>query len=122
MFKSVKLLLVGAIWAPRNRTVPFPLDVMGQSANQRFHFYHRVLKQTPCSALYSGRIPLRWLWRAFVPTGPVVMGIDEIIERRCGKKSAAKGIHREPTPSSSAPLVKASGLRWASLMLLLPNN
>jgi DDE superfamily endonuclease len=57
---------------------------------------------------------------ACVPTGPVVIGIDETIERRRGEKIAAKGISRAPVRSSHAHVVKASGLRWVSLMLLAP--
>src|SRR3712207_2470969 len=55
---------------------------------------------------------------AFAPTGPVVLGIDDTIERRRGKRIAAKGIYRDPVRSSDAHFVKASGLRWLSLMLL----
>jgi len=33
---------------------------------------------------------------------------------------AAKGIYRDPVRSSDSHLVKASGLRWLSLMLLVP--
>jgi len=36
------------------------------------------------------------------------------------KRIAAKGIYRDPVRSSDSHLVKASGLRWLSLMLLVP--
>ena len=48
------------------------------------------------------------------------MGIDDTIERRRGKRIAAKGIYRDPVRSSHGHFVKASGLRWLSLMLLAP--
>jgi hypothetical protein len=54
----------------------------------------------------------------FLPEGPVVMGIDETIERRRGEQIAAKGIYRDPVRSSHTHFVKASRLRWVSLMLL----
>jgi len=57
---------------------------------------------------------------AFAPKGPVVLGIDDTIERRCGKRIAAKGIYRDPVRSSRGHFVKASRLRWLSLMLLAP--
>jgi hypothetical protein len=38
-----------------------------------------------------------------------VVGIDERIERRRGAKIAAKGISRDPVPSSKEFFVKASG-------------
>jgi hypothetical protein len=58
--------------------------------------------------------------KAFVPQGPLVIGIDETLERRQGEKIRAKGIYRDATRSSKSHFVKASGLRWISLMLLAP--
>jgi hypothetical protein len=61
------------------------------------------------------------LLRAFVSVGaPVVVGIDETIERRRGAKIAAKGIYRDPVRTSKEHFVKTSGLRWISLQLLAP--
>jgi hypothetical protein len=61
------------------------------------------------------------LLRAFVPDDqPVIVGIDETIERRRGKKIAAKGIYRDPVRSSKEHFVKTSGLRWVSIHLLAP--
>jgi DDE superfamily endonuclease len=57
---------------------------------------------------------------AFVPTGPVVVGIDDTIERRWGAKIKARGIYRDPVRSSHGHFVKASGLRWLCVMLLAP--
>jgi len=57
---------------------------------------------------------------AFVPRGPVLLGIDDTIERRRGKRIKAKGIYRDPVRASKSFFVKTSGLRWLSLMLLTP--
>jgi hypothetical protein len=48
------------------------------------------------------------------------MGLDDTIERRRGAKIKAQGIYRDPVRSSYSHFVKASGLRWLSLMLLTP--
>ena len=50
----------------------------------------------------------------------MVPGLDDTIERRRGKRIAAKGIYRDPVRSSHGHFVKASGLRWLSLMLPVP--
>ena len=50
--------------------------------------------------------------------GPLVFGIDETLERRRGVKIKARGIYRDAVRSSRHQLVKASGLRWISLMWL----
>nr|MDQ2898099.1 transposase [Actinomycetota bacterium] len=57
---------------------------------------------------------------AFVPDGPLVVGVDETLERRTGAKIAAKGVYRDAVRSSHSHFVKATGLRWVSLMLLAP--
>jgi hypothetical protein len=52
--------------------------------------------------------------------GPLLFGVDETLERRRGKKKiTAKGIYRDAGRSSHSQFVKASGLRWACLMLLV---
>jgi DDE superfamily endonuclease len=120
IFAHVKLLVVGAILAPGKRTVTSVLRVMGGSPDLSFQNYHRVMHRAQWSTLHGGHIVLRLLLRAFVPTGPVVIGVDETIERRRGEKIAAKGIYRDPVRSSHTHVVKASGLRWVCLMLLAP--
>ncbi|MCA1702473.1 MAG: transposase [Actinobacteria bacterium] len=115
----VKVLLVGAILAPGPRTVAAALRVMGLSSERQFQNYHRVLNRARWSSRELGRRLLLALVRAFVPAGaPIVVGLDDTIERRRGAKIAAKGIYRDPVRSSKGHFVKASGLRWVSLHLL----
>jgi hypothetical protein len=66
------------------------------------------------------RVLLESLVAAFAVVGPVVLGLDDTIEHRRGAKIKAKGIYRDPVRSSHSHFVKASGLRWLSLMLLAP--
>ena len=116
-----KVLLVGALLAPGKRTVTAVLRVMGLSQERQFQNYHRVLNRATWSSRAVSRALLRVLLQAFVPPdAPVVLGIDEHIERRRGAKIAAKGIYRDPVRSSKAFFVKTSGLRWVCLMLLAP--
>ena len=49
---------------------------------------------------------------------PLVFGIDETLERRRGSRISAKGVFRDAVRSSESHLVRASGLRWVSLMWL----
>jgi DDE superfamily endonuclease len=69
--------------------------------------------------LAVGHVLLHLLIAAFAPTGPLLFGIDETLERRRGKRITAKGISRGPVRSSHRHVVKASGLRWVCLMLLV---
>jgi hypothetical protein len=80
-----------------------------------------VLNRATWSSLALSRILMRLLVRTFVPPdAPLVIGLDDHIERRRGKQIAAKGIYRDPVASSKSFFVKTSGLRWLSLMLLAP--
>jgi hypothetical protein len=73
--------------------------------------------------IWSGRWLSHRLFRLLVDTfvsgnQPVVIGLDDTIERRWGARIKARGIYRDPVRSSHGHFVKASGLRWLSLMLL----
>src|SRR5215210_598668 len=112
-------LLVGTILAPGPRTVAAALRVLGLQDDRPFVNYHRVLNRARWSSRALSPILLRLLVRAFVGAGaPVLVGLDDTIERRRGARIAAKGIYRDPVRSSHGHFVKASGLRWLSLMLL----
>lgn len=115
-----QILLMGAILAPGQRTVCAILRIMGLSAEKHFQNYHRVLNRAIWFSREGSRLLLSILVAAFAALGPVVMGLDDTIERRRGAKIKAKGIYRDPVRSSHSHFVKASGLRWLSLMLLAP--
>jgi hypothetical protein len=66
---------------------------MGLSNEAQFQNYHRVLNRDTWSSRSLSRLLLRLLVRTFVPAGtPVLIGLDDHIERRRGDKIAAKGI------------------------------
>jgi hypothetical protein len=119
IWSSVLVLVVGAILAPGKRTVSAVLQVMGLEQEPQFQRYHRVLNRAQWSSRLVSQHLLHLLVEAFVPQGTVVMGIDDTIERRWGKQIAARGIYRDPVRSSDSHFVKASGLRWLCLMMLV---
>ena len=120
VWEHAQVLLTGTILTPGQRTVTTVLRAMGLSQQPQFQNYHRVLNRADWSPRQGAAILLRLLLRCFVPQGPVVVGCDDTIERRRGVKITAKGIYRDPLRSSHSHFVKASGLRWLSLMLLAP--
>lgn len=67
-------------------------------------------------SLAVARVLLEMVVRIFVSQGPVVIGVDDTLERRRGEKIEAKGIHRDPVRSSHSHVVKASELRWLCAM------
>jgi hypothetical protein len=115
-----QVLLVGAILAPHKRTVTAALRAMGLSGEKGFDKYHRVLYRDQWSGLRLSRILLVLLVTTLVVVGiPVLIGVDETIERRWGPKIIERGIYRDPVRSSKSHVVKASGLRWVCLMLIV---
>src|SRR5215217_1194763 len=119
-WRHAEMLLIGAILTPGRRTVTSILRMTGLCRERRFVNYHRVLNRAVWNGRAAARVLLGLLLDAFVPKGPVILGIDDTIERRRGKRIRAKGIYRDPVRSSHGHFVKASGLRWLSLMLLVP--
>jgi DDE superfamily endonuclease len=119
VFRHAQVLLIGAILAPGARTVSSALRAMGLDQEKRFHRYHRVLSRARFSSLKASRVLLGLLLEAFVGQGPLILGIDETLERRYGKKISARGIYRDPVRSTHEQFVKSSGLRWVCVMLLV---
>jgi len=101
VWAHVQMLLIGALLAPAQRTVAAALRVVGLGQTPHFQRYHRVLSRASWSPLAVSRVLLR---------------IDEKVERRTGAKIAAKGAYRDAVRSSRSHVVKATGLRWVSLM------
>jgi hypothetical protein len=120
VWAHVQVLVAGALLAPAQRTVAAALRATGHADAPQFHRYHRVLSHARWSGLAVGRVLLALLVATFAAGGPLVFGIDETLERRRGREIAAKGIYRDAVRSSHAHFAKASGLRWACLMLLVP--
>src|SRR5215208_2708136 len=109
LWPHVQVLLIGAILAPGKRTVSAALRVMGLGQTEQFQRYHRVLNRAVWSGREVSRVLLDLLVRTFVPSGPLVIGVDETLEtleRRWGKKIAAKGIYRDPVRSTHERFIK----------------
>src|SRR3978361_859156 len=117
-WQRVLVLLIGAVLSPGRRTVAAALRVTGLDQDPHFTNYHRVLNRGRWSSRRVARCLFGLLVNTFVPSGPVIIGLDDTLERRWGAKIAARGIYRDPTLSSHGHFVKASGLRWLSIMVL----
>ncbi len=86
--------------APGQRTVTGILRITGLARERRFVNYHRVLNRAAWSGRAAARVLLGLLLAAFAPRGPVILGLDDTIERRRGRRISAKGIYRDPVRSS----------------------
>jgi hypothetical protein len=116
-----QLLLVGAMLAPGARTVTAALRAMGLAAERRFTNYHRVLNRATWSARQASRILWGLLVTCLVPPGAaIVLGADDTVERRSGRKIMAKGCYRDAVRSTKKYVIRCFGLKWVVMMLLLP--
>lgn len=114
----VAILVEGAPLSVHRRTVASAPRATGRDGAADFARDHRVLNRARWSARAAARVLLGLLVAAFVPSGPVVVGVDDTLERRWGKRIKARGIYRDPVRSGHGHFVEASGPRWVSLSLL----
>jgi hypothetical protein len=77
-----QVLLLGAILAPGRRTVSSVLCIVGLRGERNFQNYHRVLNRARWSSRAASRILVDLLVRSFAPSGPLLVGLDDTIERR----------------------------------------
>jgi hypothetical protein len=99
-WRPAEVMLIGAILAPGRRTVTSILRITGLARERRFVNYHRVLNRTAWSLRAAARVLLGLLLDAFVPTGPVLLGLDDTIERRRG--NAIRSAPRRDTSARPA--------------------
>lgn len=117
---KVQILLIGAILCRGKRTITAILRVMGLGEEENFCNYHRILNRVKWSALMGSQILLGQLICIIPEVWPLIIGIDETIERRKGKKIKARGVYRDGVRSTKKVVVKCYGLKWISMMLILP--
>src|SRR5215470_1216586 len=87
VWDHVLVLVTGAVLAPGKRTVSAALRVMGLGSAAGFARYHHVLSQARWSSRAVACKLVGMILEAFLPNGPVVIGMDDTIERRGGKRS-----------------------------------
>ena len=112
VWRHALVLVAGALLAPGRRTVTAALRVMGLEQAPGFAVHHRVLSHARWSSRAVGHQLLLLLVAAFVPTGPVVVGIDDTIERRWGPRSrraASAVIPCGPVVATSSKPVACAG-------------
>src|SRR5919198_1288929 len=121
VWRHAQVLLRGAMLTPGTRTVTAALEAMGLAAERRFTNYHRILNRATWSARQGSRILLGLLITLLVPPGAtIVLGADDTVERRTGRKINAKGCYRDAVRSTKKHVIRCFGLKWVSMMLLVP--
>lgn len=119
VWQNAIVLFFGAILAKGKRTVTSCLRIMGLKDEENFSKYHWVLSHAKWSSLMASRILLGLIVKVVGTSSPLVMAIDDTLERRKGKKIKAKGYYRDAVRSSEKTVVKCFGLKWITLTMLV---
>ena len=120
-FAKVLVLILGTILTPGRRTVTAALRMMGLGNDKHFGNYHRVLNRDYWSPWVVSKILLGLIILFFLPTGmPLILAIDETLERRRGQQIKYKGWFRDAILSTREHVVTALGLRWICLAVVVP--
>lgn len=119
-WKNIQVLLIGAILCRGPRRVSSILRVMGLSSIRNFSKYHRVLSRAQWDGLMLAKILLGLLVKLRPSSWPILVAVDETLERRKGKKIKAKGLYRDAVRSSQSNVVTSFGLKWECMTLIVP--
>jgi len=119
-FAKALVLIYGAILAPGRRTVAAALRVQGLDQEPNFGKYHRGLSRDR----WSGWVMSKWLLGLMVTLlvpaeAPLVLLIDETLERRKGKKIEYKGWFRDAVRSTANRVTSCLGIRWCVRCILV---
>jgi hypothetical protein len=115
-----QFLILGTILACGKRTVTSALRAVGLSQETHFTNYHRVLNRSVWHCWFVAKVLLGLLAALLPPQAPLLVTINEIIERRKGAKIKTKGVFRDAVRSSPSKVVHCYGLRWVAMVLLVP--
>lgn len=118
-WKNAQLLLTGAILCCRARRISSILKIMGLGNEKRFEKYHRFLNRAQWNGLALSKILLGLLLKLVPESCPILIAIDETIERRKGKRIKAIGCYRDAVRSSESTVIKCFGLKWNCMALLV---
>ena len=113
-------LAIGALLCQGPRRVTSILRVMGLAKVKRFEKYHRVLNRAQWNNLKAAQILLGLLVLLLPAHYPLLLPIDDTLERRQGKRIKAKGYYRDACRSTEQQVVTCWGLKWVCLMLIVP--
>lgn len=119
-WKNIQILLVGAILCRGARRITSILRVMDLREEKNFSKYHRVLSRAEWSSLALSKILLGLLIGILPSSWPILIAVDETLERRKGKKIKAKGVYRDAVRSSQSKVITSFGLKWECMVLIVP--
>jgi DDE superfamily endonuclease len=121
VWRHAQRLRLGAMLAPGARTVPAALRALGWATERRVTHAPHVLPRATWSARQGSRMLLGVLLMLLVPPGgAIVLGADDTLERRSGRKSKAQGGYWAAVCASKAPVLRCCGRQGVAMRRLVP--
>ena len=96
------------------------LRVMNLSQEKNYSKYHNVLRRAKWLGLDAAKVLFGLLISALPNGFPVLVAVDETLERRQGKKIKAIGAYRDAVRSTKASVVISFGLKWECMAVIVP--
>jgi hypothetical protein len=120
-FAKALTLLHGTLLAPGRRTVAAALRAVGLISDQHFTNYHRVLNRDHWSPWVLSKILLSLIiGLCLMPDMPLILIIDDTLERRQGRQIRYKGTFYDAVRSTVHKATISLGIRWVCLAALVP--
>jgi DDE superfamily endonuclease len=117
VWDHVLVLVTGAILTTGKRTVSAVLRIMGLAEAADFALYHHVLSQAHWDSRVIARKLLSLILERLLPTGPVIIGIDDTIEHRTALGQEDRGARHLPRSGALHPRPFRQGQRPALAFL-----
>jgi hypothetical protein len=118
-WKKAVSIFVGTVLCKHKHTTTNILRALGLSQSSTFCNFHRFFNRDKWSMTEAAKILAQKIISVFIPEGPILIGIDETLERRWGKKIKMKAPYRDPLRSSKKGNGNVMGIKWISLMFLV---
>lgn len=120
VFEHIKLLVIGAIVCPKQRTVAAILRLFGLSQDKKYSNYYYALNRAKWSSLKVSLVLFSLLMKLIPKDALLEIVIDEKGERRKGPKIKWLGYYRNTTRSRKTKKAFSFGLKWLCVCLLVP--
>ena len=118
-FQTFCIIAAGWLLGQGRRTVTHVLLAGGGLSCKTFSCYHRFFSQARWSVDEIGRIVLQLVLKFIPQDAPVVVAVDDTLNRKTGKRIWAAGMHHDPLRSTARRAVFSFGHNWVVLSVQL---
>ena len=121
-FQTFCIIAAGWLLGQGRRTVTHVLLAGDGLSRKTFSCYHRFFSQARWSVDEIGHIVLQLVLKFIPSDAPIVVAVDDTLNRKTGKRIWAAGMHHDPLRSTARRAVFSFGHNWVvlSVQLRLP--